>query len=36
MVEYRWASGQADPLAAAKAAELVRLALDLIVAVNTT
>ena len=36
MVEYRWARGQADPLAAAKAAELVRLNLDLIVAGNTT
>jgi len=36
VVEYRWASGQADPLAAAKAAELVRLDLDLIVAANTT
>jgi putative ABC transport system substrate-binding protein len=35
-VEYRWASGQADQLAAAKAAELVRLDLDLIVAANTT
>src|SRR5215831_3463118 len=35
-VEYRWASGQADPLAVAKAAELVRLDLDLIVAANTT
>jgi len=35
-VEYRWASGQADQLAAAKAAELVRLDLDLIVAGNTT
>jgi hypothetical protein len=34
VVEYRWASGQADPLAAAKAAELVRLDLDLIVAAN--
>jgi putative ABC transport system substrate-binding protein len=36
VVEYRWASGQADPLAAAKAAELVWLDLDLIVAANTT
>jgi putative ABC transport system substrate-binding protein len=36
VVEYRWATGQADPLAAAKAAELVRLNLDLIVAANTT
>ena len=36
VVEYRWANGQADPLAAAKAAELVRLNLDLIVAANTT
>ena len=36
MVEYRWGSGQADQLAAAKAAELVRLDLDLIVAANTT
>ena len=36
VVEYRWASGQADQLAAAKAAELVRLDLDLIVAANTT
>jgi putative ABC transport system substrate-binding protein len=36
VVEYCWASGQADPLAAAKAAELVRLDLDLIVAANTT
>ena len=36
VVEYRWASGQADQLAAAKAAELVRLNLDLIVAANTT
>ena len=36
MVEYRWGSGQADQLAAAKAAELVRLDLDLIVAGNTT
>jgi putative ABC transport system substrate-binding protein len=35
VVEYRWASGQADQLAAAKAAELVRLNLDLIVAANT-
>jgi putative ABC transport system substrate-binding protein len=35
-VEYRWASGQADQLAAAKAAEFVRLDLDLIVAANTT
>src|SRR5215470_4772862 len=35
-VEYRWASGQADQHAAAKAAELVRLDLDLIVAANTT
>src|SRR5215831_16755225 len=36
VVEYRWASGQADQLAAAKASELVRLDLDLIVAANTT
>ena len=36
VVEYRWGSGQADQLAAAKAAELVRLDLDLIVAANTT
>src|SRR5262245_11381310 len=36
LVEYRWASGQADQLAAAKATELVRLNLDLIVAGNTT
>jgi putative ABC transport system substrate-binding protein len=36
VVEYRWASGQANQLAAAKAAELVRLDLDLIVAANTT
>src|SRR5215468_2333036 len=36
VVEYRWARGQADPLAAAKAAELVRLDLNLIVAANTT
>ena len=36
VVEYRWASGQAEQLAAAKAAELVRLDLDLIVAANTT
>ena len=36
VVEYRWASGQADQLAAAEAAELVRLDLDLIVAANTT
>src|SRR5215813_2286082 len=35
-VEYRWASGQADPLAAAKAAELVRLDLDLVVVGSTT
>src|SRR5215471_9615967 len=36
VVEYRWASGQADQLAAAEAAELVRLDLDLIVAANST
>src|SRR5262249_37614420 len=36
VVEYRWANGQADQLATAKAAELVRLDLDLIVAANTT
>jgi putative tryptophan/tyrosine transport system substrate-binding protein len=36
VVEYRWGSGQADQLAAAKAAELVQLDLDLIVAANTT
>jgi putative tryptophan/tyrosine transport system substrate-binding protein len=36
VVEYRWAIGEADQLAAAKAAELVRLDLDLIVAANTT
>src|SRR5215470_12019544 len=36
VVEYRWGNGQADQLAAAKAAELVRLDLDLIVAANTT
>src|SRR5215467_10768812 len=36
VVEYRWVSGQADQLAAAKASELVRLDLDPIVAANTT
>jgi putative ABC transport system substrate-binding protein len=36
VVEYRWASGEADQHAAAKAGELVLLDLDLIVAANTT
>jgi ABC-type uncharacterized transport system substrate-binding protein len=36
VVEYRWGSGQANQLAATKAAELQRLNLDLIVAANTT
>jgi putative ABC transport system substrate-binding protein len=36
MVEYRWAGGQADQLAATKAAELVRLDLNLIVAASTS
>ena len=36
IVEYRWALGPADPVAAAHAAELLRLDLDLAVAANST
>ena len=35
IVEYRWARGPADPVAAAHAVELVRLDLDLAVAANS-